>query len=147
MTIEDLKKSIQNFGGTLVDSQYLTYNGYELKDDRFLADYNIPKGSAIRMVERFDGEIYRLSSGRQDFRHLNSNGAKAMKNILKFKAKNPSRIRHYSSIQLQNAILQSQSILFTLHRESQDYHFDYYTKRLTDVTLPFITDDEDSSDE
>ena len=145
MTIEDLKKAIQNLEGTPVNSQYLVYNGHELKDGRFLADYNIPKGSMINMRDRLNCEMNRFSSGPQDFRRLNSNIAKAVKNTLKFKAKNPSRMGHYSSIQLQKAILQSQDILFTLCREVQDYYFDYNIKRLTDVTLPFITDDEDSS--
>jgi len=141
-TTEELKNEIQNLEGTPVDLQRLIYNGRQLEDGRTISDYSMPRGSTIHLVERLRGGMYHFTSGRQDFDYLNYAGTKAVKTILKFKVKNPARARYYSSIKLQDYILQAQNALSTLYRDIQDLHFDQNIPNLKEVILPLTIDNE-----
>jgi hypothetical protein len=88
------------------------------------------------------GGMYHFTSSRQDFSLLTYNGAKAVKNGLKFKIKSTTRARHYSSIQLQEYILQSQDVLFNLYRNLQDIYVSKDIPDLKKIIVPTADDDE-----
>ena len=138
MTVEDLKKAIENIEGTSVDLQRLIHDGRQLEDGHTLGDYNITRASTIYLIEKLRGGMYHFTSGRQDFSFITYDGRKAVTNILKFKVKNPSCVDHYSTIELQNYILQAQSLLSTLYRDIEHISFDENIPHLKDVILSLI---------
>jgi len=146
MIVNNIKDAIQNREGISADSQRLIHYGQQLEDGRTLSDYNIQSGSTIFLIERARGGMYHFTSGRQDFCDLTYDGAKAVKNVLKFKIKSKTRARHYSSTKLQHYVLQAQNILSILYRNSQDIYTREDIPNLKDIILPKTTNNEDSSD-
>ena len=63
-TIYDLKLHIQENDGIPVDQMRLIFNGRELDDNKFLADYNLIRNGNIHMVLRLCGGMFNEVSGR-----------------------------------------------------------------------------------
>jgi len=144
--INDVKQLIQNREDISINYQRLIYNGQQFEDGRTLSDYNVQNGSTIFLIERLRGGMYHFTSGRQDFCDLTYDGAKAVKNVLKFKIKSKTRARHYSSTKLQHYVLQAQNILSILYCNTQDIYTHEDVPNLKDIILPITANDEDSSD-
>jgi hypothetical protein len=145
MTVLNVKQLIQDKDGVSVDIQRLIYNGQQLDDDRYLSDYNIRTESIIHLIERCRGGMYHFTSGRQDFHCLTYNGAKAVKNVLKFKIKSTTHARHSSLSKLQEYILKSQNVLSNLYSAIKDTRLPEDCPDLKTTILP-ISNDENSSD-
>ncbi len=147
MIVNNIKDIIQNREGISVDSQRLRHYDQQLEDGRTLFDYNIQNGSMILVIERARGGMYHFTSGRQDFLYLTYDGAKAVKNVLKFKTKVFTRARHLSSINLQKYVLRGQNILSNLYRNIQNLYIDKNIPDLKKIILSTTADyDEDSDD-
>jgi hypothetical protein len=146
MIVNDMKHLIQNRKGISVDSPRRINYGRQLEDGRTLSDYNIQNGSTIFLIERARGGMYHFTSGRQDFRYLPYDSAKAVKTVLEFKIKSKTRARHYSLTKLQDYVLQAQNVLSILYRNIQGIYTSQNIPDLKDIILPKTANDEDSSD-
>lgn len=63
-TIYDLKLHIQENDGIPTDQMRLIFNGRELDDNKFLADYNLIRNGNIHMVLKLCGGMFNEVSGR-----------------------------------------------------------------------------------
>jgi large subunit ribosomal protein L40e len=140
MNVFDMKQRIQNKEGISANSQSLVYNGRYLDDRHNLATYNIPTESMIYVVEPLRGGMYHFTSGRQDFRRITYDGAKAVRKVLQFKIKSTTRARHSSPAKLQEYILKSQNILLNLYQKIEDLYVDEGIPHLKNIILQIDND-------
>jgi hypothetical protein len=143
MSVSDMQQLIQKQEGISVDLQRLINNGRQLEDGRDLSDYNIQSESTIYVVERLRGAMYHFTSGRQDFRFLTHDGAKAVRKVLQFTIKSTTRARHASSSKLQEYILYAQNLLLKLFTAIKGTPIPEDRPSLKAAILP-TTDNEDN---
>jgi hypothetical protein len=104
-------------------------------------------------IERFETYCSRnqlvspviFTSGRQDFERLPRNGAEALKHVLAFGI-NHVNYSYYSSVELQNALVQAQEVLSTLYREIRGLYFDEDIPHLENIIVPTVDIDEGNPD-
>lgn len=66
-TVLALKQQIMEHEGISVDQQRLIFAGWQLEEDRALADYGIRNEDTIHLVLRLRGGMMHISSGRTDY--------------------------------------------------------------------------------
>jgi ubiquitin len=143
MNVPTVKKLIQDIEGIPPAQQRLIFAGKHLEDHRTLSDYIMERQSTIHLVLRLRGGMYHFTSGRLDFNHYPCDGAKAIKHVFAFEVENMDYVNSLSSAELQNSVIEAQSVLSTLHRAIKEYHTDENETDLKTIIFPSVDDNDD----
>ncbi|CEM30206.1 unnamed protein product [Vitrella brassicaformis CCMP3155] len=66
-SVSAVKLKLQLTSGAPADQQRLMFAGSQLKDDRILEDYKIPREAVLQLVLRLRGGMFHATSGRHGF--------------------------------------------------------------------------------
>jgi large subunit ribosomal protein L40e len=146
MKIITLKELIQSIEGVPANIQRLLFAGMQLEDDRTVSDYNIQKESFLSLVLRLRGGMYHFTSGRQDFDTFPCDDVETIKNVLAFEFINKNHVGRLSLAELQDSVLQAQTILSDLYRTVKEYPVSETLVSLKNSLLQTTTVNEDYDD-
>jgi len=142
MSVRTLKDLIEDQLGISFDNYCLLLGCKQLIDGTILSDYNIQSTNRIYLLRRLLGGIYHFTSGQQDFSMLPYGSAEAITNIFQFQLKNNINANQLSLSELQNFILQAQTVLSNLYQISKDTSVAENIQHLNDIILPIGDDSE-----
>jgi len=114
MTIETVKKIIDDHEDVPYDQQRLIFAGAQLENERTLKSYNVKKEYTFHLVLRLRGGMYHSTSGRQDFDTTSYDGMTTVEQVLKLQLKDIKHIDKLPATELQNFVLEGQKVLWDL---------------------------------
>ncbi|CAF1038600.1 unnamed protein product [Adineta steineri] len=129
------------------DQQRLIFGGMQLEDEESLSDYDTPDEGTIHLVIKLRGGMYHFTSRRQDFSNLPYDSMNAIQNVLTFRLEDMTDTQQLSPSELQNSILQAQTILSTLYSHIKGVSISNDIPDLKNIILPISNNKDDNSND